>query len=112
MGGLPARESLKIVTTRVDDTRCWAYPSAVRTLCGRAGFSLLRGSGQVGRHPRRPDCATCEQVLKAWVEERLERDPLSEIKPPSCAAKTKKGTACERYPLPGTSYCYSHRQAA
>lgn len=48
--------------------------------------------------------------LAAEFVERHEREGLSlDGKPLSCHASTRKGTPCQREPLPGNKYCPSHK---
>jgi hypothetical protein len=49
------------------------------------------------------------RVATQFVDER-EREGISlDGNPLSCHASTRKGTACQRVPLPGSKYCPSHK---
>ena len=49
------------------------------------------------------------RVAKQFVDER-EREGISlDGSPLCCHASTRKGTACQRVPLPGSKYCPSHK---
>jgi hypothetical protein len=55
---------------------------------------------------------TIEQYMALAREfvERHEREGLSlDGSPLSCHASTRKGTPCQRVPLPGSKYCPSHK---
>ncbi len=48
-------------------------------------------------------------VATAYVDQR-EREGISlDGSPLCCHASTRKGTACQRIPLPGSKYCPSHK---
>lgn len=49
------------------------------------------------------------RLATEYVEQR-EREGISlDGKPLSCHASTRKGTPCQREPLPGSKYCPSHK---
>jgi hypothetical protein len=49
------------------------------------------------------------RVASQFVDER-EREGISlDGSPLCCHASTRKGTACQRVPLPGSKYCPSHK---
>jgi hypothetical protein len=49
------------------------------------------------------------RLAAEYVEQR-EREGLSlDGRPLSCHASTRKGTPCQREPLPGSKYCPSHK---
>jgi hypothetical protein len=60
-------------------------------------------------------CQTVTRVL-ALAEEWLERQPRAGFdihgNPLQCRATTRKGTACQRMPLPHNGYCPSHQHLA
>ncbi|HEY8582409.1 MAG TPA: hypothetical protein VIL49_05655 [Capillimicrobium sp.] len=60
-------------------------------------------------------CATVRRVL-ALADEWLESQPRQGFdingNPLQCRATTRKGTACQRMPLPRNGYCPSHQHLA
>lgn len=60
-------------------------------------------------------CETVRQYL-ALAEEWLDRQPRQGYdihgNPLQCRATTRKGTACQRMPLPRNGYCPSHQHLA
>lgn len=60
-------------------------------------------------------CATVKRVI-ALADEWLEHQPRQGFdingNPLQCRATTRKGTACQRMPLPRNGYCPSHQHLA
>jgi hypothetical protein len=48
------------------------------------------------------------QLADEWLES-LPADVTHDGRPRNCLASTRKGTACQREPLPGRDYCPSHK---
>jgi hypothetical protein len=56
-------------------------------------------------------------IYLAYAEKYLDEHPLEgyaavSAAPPQCRATTRKGTACQRVPLPRNGYCPSHQHLA
>jgi hypothetical protein len=56
-------------------------------------------------------------VYLSYAERYLDEHPLEGYTavsgaPPQCRATTRKGTACQRVPLPRNGYCPSHQHLA
>lgn len=49
------------------------------------------------------------EVAKAYVDQRAAEGLTLDGTPLSCHATTRKGSACQRVPLPGSKYCPSHK---
>ena len=47
-------------------------------------------------------------LAKEYVDQHAEAGVTLDGVPLSCHATTRKGTACQRVPLPGRQYCPSH----
>jgi len=68
--------------------------------------------------PMREQARVCMTVTRfiALAEEWLERQPQHGYdvngNPLQCRATTRKGTACQRVPLPHNGYCPSHQHLA
>jgi hypothetical protein len=54
-------------------------------------------------------CATTMTLAKEYVDSQLRDGVTFDGSPVCCHASTRKGTACQRVPLPGTKYCPSHK---
>ncbi|HYP48034.1 MAG TPA: hypothetical protein VEQ61_05305 [Thermoleophilaceae bacterium] len=44
-----------------------------------------------------------------YVDSQLQAGVTFDGSPVCCHASTRRGTACQRVPLPGTKYCPSHK---
>jgi hypothetical protein len=54
----------------------------------------------------------CEKhmaLATEYVDSRLREGVTFDGSPVCCHASTRKGTACQRVPLPGSKYCPSHK---
>lgn len=54
----------------------------------------------------------CEEhmtLATEFVDSRLRTGVTFDGSPACCHASTRRGTACQRVPLPGTKYCPSHK---
>lgn len=49
------------------------------------------------------------RLAAAYVDEHARAGVTFDGSPLCCHATTRKGTACQRIPLPGSKYCPSHR---
>jgi len=49
------------------------------------------------------------QLATQYVDEHARAGVTFDGSPLSCHASTRKGTACQRVPLPGSQYCPSHK---
>lgn len=49
------------------------------------------------------------RLATAYVDEHARAGVTFDGSPLCCHATTRKGTACQRIPLPGSKYCPSHR---
>jgi hypothetical protein len=54
-------------------------------------------------------CARTMMLAKEYVDSQLRDGVTFDGSPVCCHASTRKGTACQRVPLPGTKYCPSHK---
>jgi hypothetical protein len=54
-------------------------------------------------------CAKTMTLAKEYVDSQLRDGVTFDGSPVCCHASTRKGTACQRVPLPGTKYCPSHK---
>ena len=54
-------------------------------------------------------CAHTMTLAKEYVDSQLRDGVTFDGSPVCCHASTRKGTACQRVPLPGTKYCPSHK---
>ena len=54
-------------------------------------------------------CAKTMTLAKEYVDSQLRDGVTLDGSPVCCHASTRKGTACQRVPLPGTKYCPSHK---
>jgi hypothetical protein len=54
-------------------------------------------------------CAKTMTLAKEYVDTQLRDGVTFDGSPVCCHASTRKGTACQRVPLPGTKYCPSHK---
>jgi hypothetical protein len=55
---------------------------------------------------------TCERhmaLATQYVEENLRQGVTFDGSPACCHASTRRGSACQRVPLPGAKYCPSHK---
>jgi hypothetical protein len=55
---------------------------------------------------------TCEchmELAKEYVDSQLRQGVTFDGSPVCCHASTRRGTACQRVPLPGSKYCPSHK---
>jgi hypothetical protein len=56
--------------------------------------------------------ATCEKHMRLaveYVDSQLREGVTFDGSPVCCNASTRRGTACQRVPLPGSRYCPSHK---
>ena len=49
------------------------------------------------------------ELAKEYVDEQAREGVTFDGSPLCCHASTRKGTACQRVPLPGSKYCPSHK---
>jgi hypothetical protein len=49
------------------------------------------------------------ELAVEYVDEQLRAGVTFDGSPVCCHASTRKGTACQRVPLPGSKYCPSHK---
>jgi hypothetical protein len=49
------------------------------------------------------------EIAMAYVDQRAAEGLTLDGTPLSCHATTRKGSACQRVPLPGSKYCPSHK---
>jgi hypothetical protein len=54
-------------------------------------------------------CAKTMTLAKEYVDSQLRDGVTFDGSPVCCHASTRKGTACQRVPLPGSKYCPSHK---
>ena len=54
-------------------------------------------------------CARHMGLAIEYVDSQLRQGVTFDGSPVSCHASTRKGTACQRVPLPGSKYCPSHK---
>jgi hypothetical protein len=54
-------------------------------------------------------CAKTMTLAQEYVDTQLRDGVTFDGSPVCCHASTRKGTACQRVPLPGTKYCPSHK---
>ena len=54
-------------------------------------------------------CAETMTLAKEYVDSQLRDGVTFDGSPVCCHASTRRGTACQRVPLPGTKYCPSHK---
>jgi hypothetical protein len=54
-------------------------------------------------------CAKAMTLAKEYVDSQLRDGVTFDGSPVCCHASTRKGTACQRVPLPGSKYCPSHK---
>lgn len=54
-------------------------------------------------------CAKTMTMAKEYVDSQLRDGVTFDGSPVCCHASTRRGTACQRVPLPGTKYCPSHK---
>jgi hypothetical protein len=54
-------------------------------------------------------CETYMQLATEYVDSQLREGVTFDGSPVCCHASTRKGTACQRVPLPGSKYCPSHK---
>jgi hypothetical protein len=54
-------------------------------------------------------CARHMTLAIEYVDSQLRQGVTFDGSPVSCHASTRKGTACQRVPLPGSRYCPSHK---
>lgn len=54
-------------------------------------------------------CAGTMTLAKEYVDSQLRDGVTFDGSPVCCHASTRRGTACQRVPLPGTKYCPSHK---
>jgi hypothetical protein len=54
-------------------------------------------------------CSKTMMLAKEYVDSQLRDGVTFDGSPVCCHASTRKGTACQRVPLPGTKYCPSHK---
>jgi hypothetical protein len=55
---------------------------------------------------------TCERLMTQateYVDSQLRTGVTFDGSPVCCHSRTRRGTACQRMPLPGTRYCPSHK---
>jgi hypothetical protein len=63
----------------------------------------LRAFHVIDRHMR---------LAEAYVDKHAQAGVTFDGSPLCCHATTRKGTACQRVPLPGSKYCPSHQHLA
>jgi hypothetical protein len=54
-------------------------------------------------------CEKYMQLATEYVDSQLREGVTFDGSPVCCHASTRKGTACQRVPLPGSKYCPSHK---
>ena len=54
-------------------------------------------------------CARHMALATEYVDNHLRQGVTFDGSPVCCHASTRKGTACQRVPLPGSRYCPSHK---
>jgi hypothetical protein len=54
-------------------------------------------------------CAKTMTMAKEYVDSQLRDGVTFDGSPVCCHASTRRGTACQRVPLPGIKYCPSHK---
>jgi hypothetical protein len=54
-------------------------------------------------------CARHMALAIEYVDDQLRQGVTFDGSPVCCHASTRKGTACQRVPLPGSRYCPSHK---
>lgn len=85
------------------DRHYFAHP--VRTL-----FNDVRCYFPIGEQIRvYRICAKHMALATEYVDSQLRQGVTFDGSPVSCHASTRKGTACQRVPLPGSRYCPSHK---
>jgi len=97
----------QVVTRLATDRHYFARPA--RTLfCDIRGYFPMSEQGHVHRVIAR---------YMGYAEQFLSEHPLEGYTavsgaPPQCRATTRKGSACQRTPLPHNGYCPSHQHLA
>jgi hypothetical protein len=85
------------------DRHYFAHP--VRTL-----FNDVRSFFPIERQVRvYRTCARHMALATEYVDNQLRQGMTFDGSPASCHASTRKGTECQRVPLPGSRYCPSHK---
>jgi hypothetical protein len=54
-------------------------------------------------------CEKHMQLATEYVDSQLREGVTFDGSPACCHASTRRGTACQRVPLPGSKYCPSHK---
>jgi hypothetical protein len=54
-------------------------------------------------------CQTHMELATEYVDSRLREGVTFDGSPVCCHASTRRGSACQRVPLPGSKYCPSHK---
>jgi hypothetical protein len=54
-------------------------------------------------------CEKYMQLATEYVDSQLREGVTFDGSPVCCHASTRRGTACQRVPLPGSKYCPSHK---
>ena len=54
-------------------------------------------------------CVKTMTLAKEYVDSQLRDGVTFDGSPVCCHASTRRGTACQRVPLPGSKYCPSHK---
>jgi hypothetical protein len=85
------------------DRHYFAHP--VRTL-----FNDVRGFFRIEEQLRvYRSCAKHMALATEFVDSQLRQGLTFDGSPASCHASTRKGTPCQRVPLPASRYCPSHK---
>jgi hypothetical protein len=95
-------EASEATVRRMAEDRCFARPA--RTL-----FSEVREHFALAEQVRVYMVIERYLDLAAEFLERLPEDVRLGGQPRHCQASTRKGTPCQREPLPGRDYCPSHK---
>lgn len=107
------REKAQVTVRHTDGDSHYAYPGAIRTLCGRVkevqrwidGREVAFANGQGALMAA--TCEVCRTALSSFVSLGLERSVFSQET--RCTFVTRRGTRCARDVMPGDDACPSHK---